>query len=270
MEVHHPHHLSDKKKWKEYILEFLMLFFAVTLGFLAENYRDVYIEKERAHELIFQLKADINNNINLIDSVVKRDKLISQKFDSAMVYLVTSSSIDTDSLYQNLPSNIYRFLSKNDIYNQMKSSGSLRYIKDTVLLEKILNYASACLSAETRSSDMEGDFVLKEYNNAIGAWMPRTEAVRRYVRDRKGRENIIEKENASMTLVTTQSVNFIDQLNGYKETNLYSGPKAQILKSALLPIITRRYALLVNTVRFMGRTKESGLDLLEYINSIEK
>jgi len=270
MEVHHPHHLSHKKKWKEYILEFLMLFFAVTLGFVAENYRDVYIEKERAHELIFQLKTDINNNIHLIDSVINRDKLIGQKFDSAMVYLVTSSTIDTDSLYQNLPSNIYRFLSKNDIYNQMKSSGSLRYIKDEILLDKILNYASACLSAETRSSDMEGDFVLKEYNNAIGAWMPRTEAVRRYVRDRKGRENTIGKENSSMTLVTNESINFIDQLNGYKETNLYSGPKAQILKSALLPIITRRYALLVNTVRFMGRTKESGLDLLEYINSIEK
>jgi len=42
-----------------------------------------------------------------------------------------------------------------------------------------------------------------------------------------------------------------------------------MLKSALLPIITRRYGLLVNTVRFMGRAKESGLDLLKYIESIE-
>ena len=116
---------------------------------------------------------------------------------------------------------------------------------------------------------IEGDFVLKEYNNAIGAWMPRTEAVRRYVRDRKGRENTIGKENSSMTLVTNESNHLIDQLNGYKESNLYSGPKAQILKSALLPIITRRYGLLVNTVRFMGRAKESGLDLLKYIESIE-
>lgn len=269
MEVHHPHHLSHKKKWKEYILEFLMLFFAVTLGFVAENYRDVYIEKERAHELIFQLKTDINNNIDLIDSVVSRDKFIGQKFDSAMVYLVTSRIIDTDSLYKNLPSNIYRFLSKNDIYNQMKSSGSLRYIKDKVLLEKILNYASACLSAETRSSDMEGDFVLKEYNNAIGAWMPKSEAVRRYVRDRTGRDNAIGKENSSNTLITNESINFIKQLNEFKETNLYTGERAQLLQSALLPIITRRYGLLVNTVRFMGRAKESGLDLLKYIESIE-
>jgi len=39
MEVHHPHHPTHKKKWSEYIIEFLMLFAAVTLGFFAENVR---------------------------------------------------------------------------------------------------------------------------------------------------------------------------------------------------------------------------------------
>ncbi len=34
MEVHHPHHPTHKKKWAEYLLEFVMLFAAVTLGFL--------------------------------------------------------------------------------------------------------------------------------------------------------------------------------------------------------------------------------------------
>ena len=38
MEVHkHPHHVTHKKKWAEYLLEFFMLFLAVFLGFLAEN-----------------------------------------------------------------------------------------------------------------------------------------------------------------------------------------------------------------------------------------
>jgi len=32
MEVHkHPHHVMHKKNWKEYVLEFFMIFFAVTL-----------------------------------------------------------------------------------------------------------------------------------------------------------------------------------------------------------------------------------------------
>ena len=38
MEVHkHPHHVTHKKKWGEYLLEFVMLFLAVFLGFVAEN-----------------------------------------------------------------------------------------------------------------------------------------------------------------------------------------------------------------------------------------
>ena len=50
MEVHHPYHLTHKKKWSEYIIEFVMLFAAVTLGFFAENIREGFIEKEREKE----------------------------------------------------------------------------------------------------------------------------------------------------------------------------------------------------------------------------
>jgi hypothetical protein len=45
MEVHH--HSHHPKKWKEYITEFLMLFLAVSLGFMAENIREHQIEKHR-------------------------------------------------------------------------------------------------------------------------------------------------------------------------------------------------------------------------------
>jgi hypothetical protein len=36
MEVHH-HPNVEKKGYKEYFLEFLMIFLAVTMGFIAEN-----------------------------------------------------------------------------------------------------------------------------------------------------------------------------------------------------------------------------------------
>ena len=51
MEVHkHPHHVTHKKKWGEYLLEFLMLFLAVFLGFVAENIREHKVEREREKE----------------------------------------------------------------------------------------------------------------------------------------------------------------------------------------------------------------------------
>ena len=48
MEVH-AHSHSARKKWTHYFWEFLMLFLAVTLGFLVENQREHYIEHQRAN-----------------------------------------------------------------------------------------------------------------------------------------------------------------------------------------------------------------------------
>lgn len=61
MEVHHPHHPAHKKKWSEYLLEFVMLFAAVTLGFFAENIREGYIEKEHEHEYMVSMLEDLKS-----------------------------------------------------------------------------------------------------------------------------------------------------------------------------------------------------------------
>ena len=34
---HHPHHVTHKRKWTEYLLESIMLFLAVFFGFVTEN-----------------------------------------------------------------------------------------------------------------------------------------------------------------------------------------------------------------------------------------
>jgi hypothetical protein len=44
MEVDHPH--LEKKNFKEYFLEFLMIFLAVTMGFFAENMREPFDEEK--------------------------------------------------------------------------------------------------------------------------------------------------------------------------------------------------------------------------------
>ena len=60
MEVHHHPDLHHKpKRWKEYLLEFLMIFLAVTMGFLAENLREHLGDKKREKELIIALNNDL-------------------------------------------------------------------------------------------------------------------------------------------------------------------------------------------------------------------
>ena len=69
MEVHkHPHHVTHKKKWGEYLLEFFMLFLAVFLGFVAENVRENIVEKERAKQYIESFYEDLKTDTNRISS----------------------------------------------------------------------------------------------------------------------------------------------------------------------------------------------------------
>jgi hypothetical protein len=64
MEVHHHPDLHHKtKKWKEYFLEFLMIFLAVTMGFIAENIREHFVLKKHEKEYMVSLVRDLNNDI---------------------------------------------------------------------------------------------------------------------------------------------------------------------------------------------------------------
>src|SRR3954468_7869299 len=68
MEVHkHPHHVTHKKKWGEYLLEFFMLFFAVFLGFVAENIREHMVEKDRAKQYAKSLISDLQKDTSMIN-----------------------------------------------------------------------------------------------------------------------------------------------------------------------------------------------------------
>jgi hypothetical protein len=55
MEVHH-HPVVERKGFKEYILEGLMIFLAVTLGFFAESIREKIADKEKEREYITAMK----------------------------------------------------------------------------------------------------------------------------------------------------------------------------------------------------------------------
>jgi hypothetical protein len=61
MEVHHHPHV-EKKNFKEYFLEFLMIFLAVTLGFFAESYREYLNERSKESEYMVSLVEDLKSD----------------------------------------------------------------------------------------------------------------------------------------------------------------------------------------------------------------
>ncbi len=73
MEVHHHPHV-EKKNFKEYFLEFLMIFLAVTLGFFAENLREHISESEQREQYIQSLVEDLESDTTRMDDIIQFDK----------------------------------------------------------------------------------------------------------------------------------------------------------------------------------------------------
>ena len=69
MEVHH-HPAVEKKKFKEYFLEFLMIFLAVTLGFIAENIREENSNHAKEKEYMKSLSVVIASALILLSSII--------------------------------------------------------------------------------------------------------------------------------------------------------------------------------------------------------
>lgn len=267
MEVQQARH--SYKHWKEYLIDFLMLFAAVTLGFVAENYREDSSEALRAKEYISLLKGDVSKNIYYIDSVIQRDKALAKKLDSAFLYLAESELVDLDSLHSNLPPNLFRFMSKNDTYEQMKSSGSLRYIKDEQLLYLITEYSKATEAAESRSTAMEMEYVNTQWPQVINHAVTNSAAIGSYKNARSGYIAILGIDDVSKEIMDQDAWELFRRLDQVKkEKIIIKGEALTQLQKDILPALARRQGLLVNTMKFMFRAKEKGEVLLSYINDL--
>lgn len=80
-----PIAVAHKKKWGEYLLEFLMLFLAVFLGFVADNFREHQAEKSRGKQYIESFCNDlISDTVSFSNLIAYNDEKIEglkQMFD---------------------------------------------------------------------------------------------------------------------------------------------------------------------------------------------
>ncbi|HQV54885.1 MAG TPA: hypothetical protein PLX17_05185, partial [Chitinophagaceae bacterium] len=97
MEVHHHSHTA-RKKWTHYFWEFLMLFLAVSLGFYAENTREVILHKKEVKTQLNSMLSDLHSDIILLSSVTDRNSHSAQMADS-LVELLHSDITNTPEIY---------------------------------------------------------------------------------------------------------------------------------------------------------------------------
>jgi hypothetical protein len=178
MEVHkHPHHITHKKKWGEYLLEFSMLFLAVFLGFLAENIREHQVEKEREHEyaesLYNEFYADSMAIANKITVRLAKERDCDYLYhffkDSSLNHLPKSFYPAYTTVFYLI--NSYAFEPKDGVLNQLKSSGSLRYFKNPELQQLFGDMSVAINNIRLRNeqeyqyfSNPIKPFLLKHYD----------------------------------------------------------------------------------------------------------
>jgi hypothetical protein len=143
MEVHH-HPKVEKKNFKEYLLEGLMIFLAVTMGFIAENIRehftDVRTEKEYLSSFKQQLLinkeqfTDLQNSF--IDYKPALDSLANLFFSkNENKDLITTARLVAKSKILNLTT-----IDVN-AYLQLVNSAGLKYIHNVALKDAMARYA---------------------------------------------------------------------------------------------------------------------------------
>ncbi len=141
MEVHH-HPQVEKKNFKEYLLEGLMIFLAVTMGFFAEQIREHFVDTKREKEYIVSMLKELRSDSVQLAEVFK-DTLRIKKMDSLSLFLLSQN--DSQSVIKN----IYRLVGNITYYNsmtfsrntltQLKNGGNMRFIKNTDIVDS-LNY----------------------------------------------------------------------------------------------------------------------------------
>ena len=145
MDTHHPHHVTHKKKWTEYLLEFFMLFLAVFLGFVAENIREHVVEKDREKQFIQSLVNDITADTSRIRVIINERTKREQKLDS-LSYLMNNDSSATNTnriyFYSTTASRTlsFRFVPNDGTMQQLKNSGALRLIRNHIVVDSIAKY----------------------------------------------------------------------------------------------------------------------------------
>ena len=144
MEVHH-HPNAEKKNFKEYLLEGLMIFLAVMLGFIAENVRERISDNEKGKEYVMGLVQNLKDDTTYISQVLDENH---GKLDRLQKLMMLShedfyNQIVRKDLYQMSGSGIgyYSVFKSNDAtMQQLKNSGGLRFIRKKHAADSIAKY----------------------------------------------------------------------------------------------------------------------------------
>ncbi|MGM5471332.1 hypothetical protein ACS386_13725 [Flavobacteriaceae bacterium LMO-SS05] len=132
------------KGFTKYVLEGLMIFVAVVLGFISENIRQDIVAKKMTKEFALSMVENLKSDTTNLRDYIAYFSLAASNMDSINGLLLTNDlkDIPTGKLYYyGLWGGADRAYVSNDAsFQQMRNSGLLQNISNKSLLKNILNY----------------------------------------------------------------------------------------------------------------------------------
>lgn len=135
---------SVKKGLKEYLLEGLMIFVAVSMGFFSENIREYIGETKQEEEYV----KSLINDLKLDTTYLNKSNLVKMEAEQSAMDLLNyfkenpdAENIPAALLYKmDISNQLLIFIGHTGAIEQLKNSGSLRLIKNKALVDSIEAY----------------------------------------------------------------------------------------------------------------------------------
>jgi hypothetical protein len=158
MEVHHhPDLKHEKKNIREYFLEFLMIFLAVSLGFIAENLREHFSDRSKEKEYIESMLQDLKTDTAQCNRSIRGTTRQMHGLDTLEILLTPDVNKNdsvificyrqSESLYNEHTMN---FSSRT--IAQLSNTGNMRLIKNQEVANRISAYYTAIGDLEAQKS----------------------------------------------------------------------------------------------------------------------
>ena len=208
MEVHHHPDLQHKKKnFKEYFLEFLMIFLAVTLGFIAENIRGHLSDKRIEQEYIISFVQDLKQDTANFNHIIPLAETNLKGVDSLLNCLLDTPYSDSSLrliyyLKERYADIILPMSYTTRTITQLKNAGGLRLITDKRSSDSINVYNLALDDVEELFKELQRDFTIPTIRLSNKIYNPQFLIPYERAIDSSKYDSIIPHSEQKMKLVT--------------------------------------------------------------------
>ncbi|HLK30955.1 MAG TPA: hypothetical protein VKT28_20425 [Puia sp.] len=257
MEVHHHPHV-EKKNFKEYFLEFIMIFLAVTMGFIAENIRESISDGSKEKEYVASIKKDLADDTTALNIWIPNLFKRVNDFDSLISLLQVQGTNPFGSdmyYYARLSTRSRVFSANNNTITELKNSGNFRLITNKKVIDQLINFQKVIDSyinlsnIDNKESEMLYPLLGSLFDASIFNKMIKPDA--------KGNVFTVDSVTANLALENLLKPAGNPQLRNHNENDI----------NQLIFYLHERKSSFVGEIRLLSFQKQTAAELIQTINN---